>query len=78
MSTRYPATTEELAMQLIAAYERGETCPPATEEALREALPVDASCPPNCPYAARRRATVVLRLPVSAVFRLPLDVAENG
>jgi len=41
---------EELAQQLIAAYDRGETCPPATAEALRSVLPPNPSCPSNCPY----------------------------
>jgi hypothetical protein len=44
-------TVTQLAHQLIAAYERGETCPPATAAALREVLPPSPSCPPGCPYA---------------------------
>jgi hypothetical protein len=45
-----PNGIERLAKQLIAAYDRGESCPPATEEALRDALPPNPRCPLSCPF----------------------------
>ena len=44
---------EALAVKLIEAYERGETCPPATEAALRDALPANPACPLSCPFRVR-------------------------
>lgn len=44
---------EALAIKVIEAYERGETCPPATEAALRDALPANPACPLSCPFRVR-------------------------
>ncbi len=75
MAHRYPPP-KELALQLIAAYERGETCSPATEEALREVLPLNQACPADCPSGAQKTGAV-LRLPVAVALK-DLKVAESG
>ena len=37
-SAHRPLSAEDLAQLLLQAYDRGERCPPATEEAIKEAL----------------------------------------
>lgn len=53
-----PTHIEKLAGELIAAYDRGETCPPATEAALREVLPPNPRCPSTCPFRVGRDGKV--------------------
>ena len=57
---------EHLAKGLIAAYDRGERCPPETEAVLREALPPDPACPPACPTRngkrVQRTSTIGIRV----------------